>query len=103
MVLVLHIFEPMFSVVLASLFLFSPVHAATSHLEGLRVGPTVEDESLPKLRPFTSDGCSMSPNGFSKDINQSWLSCCIEHDKKYWAGGTRQEREVADLELKKCI
>ncbi len=48
------------------------------------------------LRPFTSDGCSMFPDG-------SWQQCCVEHDKKYWIGGTREDRLTADRDLKKCV
>ena len=48
-----------------------------------------------ELRPFTSDGCSVFPDG---TISQSrkWLKCCVEHDKAYWLGGTYAERLAAD-------
>ena len=49
-----------------------------------------------KLHPFTTDGCTMFPDG-------KWLQCCIEHDKKYWVGGTLEDRKTADQELKKCV
>lgn len=54
------------------------------------------------LRPFASDGCSSFPDG---TINQKnlWLNCCTEHDKAYWAGGTRKDRKKADAELKQCV
>ena len=32
-----------------------------------------------------------------------WLSCCEKHDKAYWAGGTYQQRQQADLDLKECV
>ncbi|MBO9668037.1 MAG: helicase [Bdellovibrio sp.] len=54
------------------------------------------------LKAFTSDGCSLSPNGTSTDPN-ALLKCCIHHDYAYWKGGTRDERAQADLELKACI
>jgi hypothetical protein len=45
---------------------------------------------------FTSDGCSLSPDG-------NWVSCCIEHDISYWCGGTKQDRTDADNNLEQCI
>ncbi len=55
-----------------------------------------------KLSPFTTDGCSEFPDGTlnHKDL---WLKCCVAHDKKYWAGGTYQERLQADQELNACV
>jgi len=29
--------------------------------------------------------------------------CCIEHDKRYWLGGTYEERVKADDDLKICV
>jgi len=46
--------------------------------------------------PFTSDGCSKSPDG-------NWVSCCMEHDISYWCGGTKQDRLDADNKLQQCI
>ena len=51
---------------------------------------------MEERKPFKSDGCSLWPNG-------NWKECCIEHDKKYWQGGTRVERLKADKQLKKCV
>jgi len=54
------------------------------------------------LRPFSSDGCSLFPD--RSLINEDdWCSCCFEHDILYWRGGTSEEREAADQELKKCV
>ena len=55
-----------------------------------------------QLKPFTTDGCSVFPDGtlMQKDL---WLSCCIEHDKAYWKGGTYNERVAADEALKGCV
>jgi hypothetical protein len=64
-----------------------------SSLSGHMVGPTQtkfkgnSDEKI--LRPFTSDGCSSSPDGFeTKDKNPAWVDCCITHDTAYWLDGT---------------
>jgi hypothetical protein len=53
-----------------------------------------KDNVLPS-RSFKSDGCTFWPD-------DDWLECCIYHDVSYWIGGSRQERLIADLELKKC-
>lgn len=55
-----------------------------------------------QLAPFTTDGCSLFPDGtFSNKM--LWLDCCIEHDIAYWKGGTEEDRRNADLMLKDCI
>ncbi len=53
------------------------------------------DEPLP-AHPFKSDGCSCWPDG-------DWVECCVRHDLVYWMGGTREQRERADLELRDCV
>ena len=55
-----------------------------------------------ELAPFTSDGCSLFPDS-SVISEQDWCLCCFEHDVAYWRGGTKQEREHADAELRQCI
>lgn len=32
-----------------------------------------------------------------------WAHCCFVHDISYWMGGTQEERESADEELKSCV
>lgn len=54
------------------------------------------------LSPFTSDGCSLFPDGTFEQQNL-WLDCCMLHDFDYWKGGTYQERSDADNALKKCV
>lgn len=54
------------------------------------------------IKPFTSDGCSVFPDGVF-DYRALWLSCCIEHDRAYWKGGTYKQRIDADLALRKCV
>ena len=55
-----------------------------------------------EIKPFTTDGCSLSPDG---DIanNVKWMDCCVRHDYAYWKGGTREQRRIADLQLKQCV
>jgi len=55
-----------------------------------------------ELKPFTTDGCSVFPDG-TVDDNSKWLKCCITHDYAYWKGGTRLEKEKADMQLKQCV
>lgn len=55
-----------------------------------------------QLKPFTSDGCSMFPDGTYQQ-NELWLGCCTTHDLAYWQGGTYQQRLIADQSLKSCV
>lgn len=54
------------------------------------------------LRPFTSDGCSLFPDGTIKDRTK-WCDCCLTHDIAYWQGGTEEERKKADEVLRACV
>ncbi len=65
-------------------------------------------DNLPGLQEFTSDGCSWFPDGYphikdKKEKETKWLSCCLQHDKAYWAGGTEDDKLKADLKLAKCV
>lgn len=55
-----------------------------------------------ELKPFTTDGCSLFPDG-DRENNSKWIVCCIRHDYAYWKGGTLLEREAADAALKQCV
>lgn len=54
------------------------------------------------LRPFATDGCSDFPEG-TRRHQTLWQQCCIAHDRAYWQGGTYDEREAADRELRRCV
>ncbi len=54
------------------------------------------------LKGFTSDKCSLFPNGTFQD-KDLWCECCFEHDISYWQGGTKAEREKADRLLGDCV
>jgi hypothetical protein len=54
------------------------------------------------LKDFTSDGCSLFPDGTIKDRGK-WCQCCLMHDIAYWRGGTAQERKRADEVLRDCV
>jgi hypothetical protein len=48
------------------------------------------------LHPFTSDGCSLFPDG-------DWGGCCYNHDLAYWRGGSWRQRAKADRDLRYCV
>lgn len=54
------------------------------------------------LRDFTTDGCSLFPDGDAEDPAR-WCDCCVNHDKAYWRGGTAAERKRADVSLRGCV
>jgi hypothetical protein len=54
------------------------------------------------LQPFTTDGCSHFPEG-TRDEPELWLHCCVQHDLKYWAGGSWMDRLHADRALYQCV
>lgn len=85
----------------------TPSSVNWSALSGFKVGPSQRHFKSPAeniLRPFVSDGCSVAPDGFPGDDQKKlWTDCCVKHDAAYWVGGTKQEKEYADNELKQCI
>lgn len=54
------------------------------------------------LRDFTSDGCSLFPDGSTKD-RDLWCDCCFNHDIVYWQGGTKEERKRSDETFRACV
>ena len=58
--------------------------------------------SASELHDFTSDGCTLFPDGTAKD-RALWCACCFDHDRAYWEGGTKEERKKADEALRICI
>lgn len=54
------------------------------------------------LREFSSDGCSLFPDGTVGDRTK-WCDCCFAHDMAYWQGGTEEERKSADAALRDCV
>jgi tyrosine-protein phosphatase SIW14 len=68
----------------------------------LLLGTGPPDAPAEDLRAFTSDGCSLCPNGTMKDLTK-WCDCCLTHDIAYWRGGTAEERRKADEALRECV
>jgi len=62
----------------------------------------VRPASAADLQDFTSDGCSLFPDGSLQDRSQ-WCDCCLKHDIAYWQGGTKKERLQADKTLQDCV
>ncbi len=54
-----------------------------------------------ELRPFESDGCTLSPDGTWRERDK-WKECCVAHDLRLWGGGTKSERIAADNKLRSC-
>jgi len=55
------------------------------------------------LHPFSTDGCSSSPDGTIPLAGEQFLPCCKAHDVAYWKGGTAKERLKADQALRSCM
>lgn len=67
-----------------------------SQLHALAIARCAATSQTVPEHSFTTDGCTMWPD-------DSWLSCCIEHDLRYWCGGTEANREEADQGLRSCM
>ena len=74
---------------LIALILLSPSWAASA-------------PSASALHDFTSDGCSLFPDG-NREHRDLWCDCCFAHDIAYWQGGTQKERRQADETLRDCV
>ena len=59
-------------------------------------------EEVRTLTPFTTDGCSWSPDGNLRSPTK-YLECCKLHDFEYWMGGTRAQRKKADKDFRQCL
>jgi len=55
------------------------------------------------LKDFTTDGCSLFPDGELRGDRKLWCDCCLRHDMTYWRGGTQDERLAADRTLRDCV
>lgn len=60
-----------------------------------------------------SDGCSGGMSAAYAELPQEvrdligetllWRECCVVHDRAYYYGGTRAEKQAADEALKQCV
>ena len=60
------------------------------------------DNSNNKLQTFTTDWCTLFPDGTYSNKNL-WIECCIKHDKVYWKWWTWEEKINSDNALEKCV
>lgn len=63
-------------------------------------------ENNEEIKPFTTDGCSGGMSKIWRMIFKKpppWEGCCVDHDKPYWKGGTKEERLLADIKLLCCV
>lgn len=69
------------------------------------MGATAKNYSVTHNKPippkiFKQDGCTLFPDKiFSSDFSKA----CFDHDVVYWYGGTKEEKEIADQNLKKTV
>ena len=55
-----------------------------------------------KLKAFETDGCTMFVDG-TNSRPELWKTCCIEHDLRYWYGGSLSDMDEADNQIKICV
>jgi hypothetical protein len=88
------------------LFVFSVLSLyAQYQTAAIEVSPSVYEKAnrialekrgyIPPI-PFTTDGCSMIPDGDLKEA-------CVIHDIEYWIGGEESDRSLADASLRNSI
>ncbi len=58
--------------------------------------------SAADLKEFKTDNCTMFVDGTVKNPN-AWKHCCVDHDLRYWFGGSKAERSLTDKRLRKCV
>jgi hypothetical protein len=66
----------------------------------LIMAPAVQAEI--KLKPFETDGCTLFIDGPPNESGL-WRNCCVEHDLRYWFGGSDVDMDATDLRLKSCV
>ena len=54
------------------------------------------------LKPFVTDGCTMFVDGTISSPGL-WRSCCVEHDLRYWYGGSDSEMDATDNHIRDCV
>jgi hypothetical protein len=54
------------------------------------------------LKNWDTDYCTFFPEGTRRNPDL-WKHCCLEHDLRYWIGGSKQDQYISDLKLKSCV
>jgi hypothetical protein len=75
---------------------------AVAVLIGVIIYHVVPFKPAGELSDFTSDGCSLFPDGSMINADD-WCACCLQHDIAYWKGGTEAQRLAADEALRDCV
>lgn len=55
-----------------------------------------------KLKTFETDGCTLFTDG-TNEKPTLWRHCCVEHDLRYWFGGSEPDMDATDLRLQSCV
>ncbi len=58
--------------------------------------------TVSSLKPFETDGCTSFVDG-TPTRPTLWKHCCVEHDIRYWFGGSMMDLDKTDLRLKSCV
>lgn len=69
----------------------------------LGITPSHKVRAIEKtLKSFETDYCTMFIDG---PIGSSgiWKHCCLEHDLRYWFGGSQEDMDAADFSIKECV
>lgn len=55
--------------------------------------------------PEKSDGCTIisKPYQWLTGKELPFRHCCLEHDRAYWYGGTKELRKKTDRQLRECV
>lgn len=80
----------------------APVAESEKEAQAREAELSLVKHKVEELVPFTTDGCSMFPDGTPAN-RTLWQQCCIVHDFAYYVGGTREERARADEALGACV
>lgn len=80
------------AVLVASVGCASAARGNTGHLPGQTAGHSqVTSRAL-----LVSDGCTWFPEG-------AWHACCVQHDERYFIGGSLRQKLDADRSLAACV
>ena len=55
-----------------------------------------------ELQKFETDYCTMFQEGTPSNPS-AWKHCCLDHDLRFWFGGTKKERYLTDIRLRNCV
>ncbi len=72
----------------------------TAEVRALAVRTTLAAGKTVPPGDFVFDGCTLFPEQL---LGLDLTRACLEHDIAYWAGGTAEERNVADLAFKTAV